>query len=81
MTGKALEERARRHQNLYRVTYPLKQYRRENLMSLEEFSRASGLHIQTLWRIENDRTLASRRTMMKLAKALNVEPADLVDDL
>lgn len=56
----------------------LKKLRREKVLSLRELEERSGVSYNTIWRIEDGRQGAQQRTIRKLAKALGVEPAELV---
>lgn len=56
----------------------LKELRREQVLSLRDLEERSGVSYNTIWRIEDGRQGAQPRTIRKLAKALGVEPAELV---
>lgn len=47
--------------------------------SWADLARRSGLSLNTLFALQSKRRKASERTMYKLATALNVEPADIVE--
>jgi transcriptional regulator with XRE-family HTH domain len=55
----------------------LQELRRRRVMSISDLSEASGVHRNTIHRIEAGKP-AFTSTIRKLAKALEVEPADLV---
>jgi transcriptional regulator with XRE-family HTH domain len=55
----------------------LQELRRRRVMSISDLSEASGVHRNTIYRIEQGKP-AFTSTIRKLAKALEVEPADLV---
>jgi DNA-binding Xre family transcriptional regulator len=52
--------------------------RRLRVMSISDLSEVSGVHRNTIRRIEQGKP-AFTSTIRKLAKALEVEPADLVE--
>ncbi len=56
----------------------LKGLRKQQVMSIEDLSAESGVHRNTISRIENDNAEARTSTIRKLAKALGVEPSELV---
>lgn len=51
----------------------------KNGWSWSDLARRSGLSLNTLFALQSKRRKASERTMYKLATALNVEPADIVE--
>ena len=55
----------------------LQELRRHRVMSISDLSEASGVHRNTIRRIEQGKP-AFASTIRKLAKALEVEPANLV---
>jgi transcriptional regulator with XRE-family HTH domain len=55
----------------------LQELRRRRVMSISDLSEASGVHRNTIHRIEQGKP-AFTSTIRKLAKALEVEPTDLV---
>ena len=55
----------------------LQELRRRRVMSISDLSEASGVHRNTIYRIEQGKP-AFTSTIRKLAKALEVEPANLV---
>jgi len=55
----------------------LKELRRERVMSITDLSEESGVHRNTIHRIEQG-SPAYTSTIRKLAKALGVEPRDLI---
>ena len=56
----------------------LKELRREQVLSLRELERKSGVSYNTIWRIEDGRQGAHPRTIRKLAEALGVRPSELI---
>jgi transcriptional regulator with XRE-family HTH domain len=55
----------------------LQELRRRRVMSISDLSEASGVHRNTIHRIEQGKP-AYTSTIRKLAKALDVEPPELV---
>jgi transcriptional regulator with XRE-family HTH domain len=56
----------------------LRELREQRALSIRELSALSGVNYNSIWRIEAGRTGAQPRTIRKLAKALGVEPRELV---
>ena len=56
----------------------LRELRREQVLSLRELEEISGVSYNTIWRIEAGRQGAQPRTIRKLAKALEVNPKELI---
>ena len=56
----------------------LQELRRRRVMSISDLSEVSGVHRNTIHRIEQGKP-AYTTTIRKLAKALEVEPGDLVE--
>ena len=56
----------------------LKELRRERVLSLRELEEKSGVSYNTIWRLEDGRQGAHPRTIRKIARALGVEPAELL---
>jgi transcriptional regulator with XRE-family HTH domain len=56
----------------------LKVLRRRRVMTLEELAEKASVGRNTVWRLEHDVMGAQPRTIRKLAKALGVEPEELV---
>jgi transcriptional regulator with XRE-family HTH domain len=56
----------------------LKELRDRRVLTLHELEERSGVAYNTIWRLENGKTGAQPRTIRKLAKALGVEPEELV---
>ncbi len=56
----------------------LRELRKQRVLSMRELEEASGVSYNTIWRLETGKTGAQPRTIRKIAKALGVEPADLV---
>jgi transcriptional regulator with XRE-family HTH domain len=55
----------------------LQELRRRRVMSISDLSEASGVHRNTIHRIERGKP-AYTTTIRKLARALDVDPAELV---
>jgi transcriptional regulator with XRE-family HTH domain len=56
----------------------LKRLRKQRVMSIGDLSAESGVHRNTISRIENGEAEARTSTIRKLAKALGVDPSELV---
>ena len=56
----------------------LRELRRRRVLTLEELAQEAGVGRNTIWRLEHGVMGAQPRTIRKLAKALNVEPEELV---
>lgn len=56
----------------------VKRAREQALLTQQELADRAGVGLTTLNRIENDRAEPHFRTIRKLAKALDVEPRDLI---
>jgi transcriptional regulator with XRE-family HTH domain len=56
----------------------LKELRRRRVLTLHELGDRAGVAYNTVWRLENGKTGAQPRTVRKLAKALGVEPEELL---
>ncbi len=56
----------------------LQRLRKQRVMSIGDLSAESGVHRNTISRIENDRAEARTSTIRKLAKVLGVAPSELV---
>ena len=56
----------------------LKELRGRRVLTLHELEEVSGVSYNTIWRLENGKTGAQPRTIRKLARALGVEPGELV---
>lgn len=52
--------------------------REERVLSQRELARLAGITHTTLWRLENGFRVARPKTIRKLAKALEVEPKELL---
>jgi transcriptional regulator with XRE-family HTH domain len=59
-------------------TMKLRDLRQRRVLTLQELEERSGVSYNTIWRLENGRTGAQPRTIRKLARALGVEPEELV---
>ncbi len=55
-----------------------KRLREEQVLSQRELARMAGLTHATVWRLENGYKEACPQTIRKLARALGVEPKELV---
>ncbi len=56
----------------------LKRLREDSVLSQRELARMANLAYGTVWRIENGHPEARTSTIRKIAKALGVEPRELV---
>ena len=56
----------------------LRELRRRRVLTLEELAERAGVGRNTIWRLEHGVMGAQPRTIRKLAKALNIEPEELV---
>ncbi len=56
----------------------LRELRRRRVLTLEELAEKAGVGRNTIWRLEHSVMGAQPRTIRKLAKALEVEPEELV---
>jgi transcriptional regulator with XRE-family HTH domain len=56
----------------------LRELRRRRVLTLEELAGKAGVGRNTVWRLEHGVMGAQPRTIRKLAKALDVEPEELV---
>ena len=56
----------------------LRKLRERKALSLRELSDLSGVDFNAIWRTEVGRTGAQPRTVRRLAKALGVEPHELL---
>jgi transcriptional regulator with XRE-family HTH domain len=56
----------------------LRELRRRRVLTLEELAEKAGVGRNTVWRLEHGLMGAQPRTIRKLAKALDVEPEELV---
>jgi transcriptional regulator with XRE-family HTH domain len=61
----------------YTPTDRIRQERRRQFLTMEQLATRSGVHAQTIWRLENGHG-ATAPTIQKIAKALNVDPSELV---
>ena len=57
----------------------LRELRRRRVLTMEELAEKAGVGRNTIWRLEHGVMGAQPRTIRKLAKALGVEPEDLVN--
>jgi transcriptional regulator with XRE-family HTH domain len=56
----------------------LKALRREHVLTLRELAEEAGVSKDTIWRLENGHSEAHPSTIRKLARALGVQPKELV---
>jgi transcriptional regulator with XRE-family HTH domain len=56
----------------------LRTLRVEHVLTLRELAEAAGVSKDTIWRLENGHSEAHPSTIRKLAKALEVQPKELV---
>ena len=56
----------------------LRELRRQRVLSMRVLEERSDVSYNTIYRLENGITGAQPRTIRKLAKALDVDPAELV---
>jgi DNA-binding XRE family transcriptional regulator len=56
----------------------LKTLRTEHVLTLRELAEVAGVSKDTIWRLENGHSEAHPSTIRKLAKALDVQPKELV---
>jgi DNA-binding XRE family transcriptional regulator len=56
----------------------LRTLRNEHVLTLRELADAAGVSKDTIWRLENGHSDAHPSTIRKLAKALDVQPKELV---
>jgi transcriptional regulator with XRE-family HTH domain len=59
----------------------LKELRRHRVLSMRELENLSGVSYNTIWRLETGRTTEARpRSIRALARALGVEPHELLKE-
>lgn len=56
----------------------LRTLRSEHVLTLRELAEEAGVSKDTIWRLENGHSEAHPSTIRKLAKALDVQPKELV---
>ena len=56
----------------------MRELRRRRVLTLEELAEKAGVGRNTIWRVEHGVMGAQPRMIRKLAKALEVEPEELV---
>jgi transcriptional regulator with XRE-family HTH domain len=56
----------------------LKALRSEHVLTLRELAEEAGVSKDTIWRLENGHSEAYPSTIRKLARALGVQPRELV---
>jgi transcriptional regulator with XRE-family HTH domain len=59
----------------------LRELRRRRVLTLEELAEKADVGRNTIWRLEHRVMGAQPRTIRKLAKALDVEPEELVAEV
>jgi transcriptional regulator with XRE-family HTH domain len=57
----------------------LRSLRRDSVLSQRELSRMTGVAFDTISRLETGKQRAQPKTVRKLARALGVEPRDLIE--
>lgn len=57
----------------------LREVRKRRMFTQEELAQKSGVGVTTIVRIERNRVEPQGRTIRKLADALGVDPADLLE--
>ena len=62
----------------YKPTERVRRLRQEKFLTMDELSARSGVHVQTIIRVEKGQP-AKASTIRKLAKALGVEPSELAE--
>ena len=65
---------------MVKIGAQLRKVRERALLTQEELAARADLGVPTISRIENGRVEPHFRTIRKLAKALGMEPRDLVGD-
>ena len=58
----------------------LRELRKRSLLTQEQLAEKSGVGVTTIVRIERNQVEPQGRTIRKLAGALDVEPAELLED-
>ena len=56
----------------------LRELRQRRVLTLRELEEVSGVSYNTIWRLENGHRKGRPSTIRKLARALGVQPAELV---
>jgi len=56
----------------------IREWRTENFLTLQELAEMVGVRLQTLWNWENDRAIPAFRNIRALARALQIEPRQIV---
>ena len=57
----------------------MRSLRRDSVLSQRELSRMTGVAFDTISRLETGKQRAQPKTVRKLARALGVEPRDLIE--
>jgi transcriptional regulator with XRE-family HTH domain len=60
------------------VRKTIRAWRRENFLTLQELADMVGVRVQTLWNWENDRAMPAFRNIRALARALKIEPRQII---
>ena len=58
----------------------LREVRKRKMLTQEQLAERSGVGVTTIVRIERNQVEPQGRTIRRLAEALGVEPADLLED-
>lgn len=58
----------------------VRDYRKRALLTQQELADKSGIGVTTIVRIERNQVEPRGQTIRKLAEALEISPADLLDD-
>ena len=58
---------------------PLREWRRDRLVSIEDLAKKSGVSTKTIVETELGRSQPKLRTIRKLSEALKVEPREVVE--
>lgn len=66
-------------ENLRKLAHELKVLRAKNNMTQEELAKASGVSNCAITFIENCKTQARAKTLIKLARALHVDESELLN--
>ena len=63
-----------------RIGEKVRETRRRKLLTQEQLADKAGVGVNTIIRIERNQVEPHSRTIRKLAAALGVSPADLIED-
>lgn len=61
------------------MSRPLREWRRERLLSLDDLAAAAGVSNKTVVQIEHGRQLPRFKTMRAICAALDVQPRDVTE--